>query len=177
MLGCTSLESRMTIEPYTKNTQMRNALEQIASGYCEKMRTDLDTSKPVKQPDFIFTSDGCTRWPNDSWLSCCIVHDITYWCGGSEQDRKDADQDFKQCVNKKMQVMGDVMYSGVRIGGSPWLPTPWRWGYGWKHWPNGYEQLNDTASVKKLLDMLKIHDLVEQHLLNNDEGYGATQRE
>jgi hypothetical protein len=26
------------------------------------------------------------------------------------------------------------MYIGVRIGGHAWLPTPWRWGYGW-YWP------------------------------------------
>ena len=30
------------------------------------------------------------------------------------------------------------MYIGVRIGGPPWYPVPFRWGYGWD-WPHGYD--------------------------------------
>lgn len=164
LMGCTRVEPHMSVEPYVANDLKRNAVEQIAADYCAKMRAPVDAPNPAQQPDDVFTSDGCTAWPNNSWLSCCIVHDITYWCGGSEQNRKEADQYFEQCVNNKMQVMGNVMYSGVRIGGSPWLPTPWRWGYGWKHWPNGYVQTKDVPSVQQSLDALKVHDLVERQL-------------
>lgn len=164
LIGCTTLESRMSIEPYTKNKPMRNAVERVAEEFCRKKRTSLDSTKPIKQPDFIFTTDGCSRWPDDPWLACCIVHDIAYWCGGSEQDRKDADQEFMQCVNNKMGIMGNIMYPGIRMGGSPWFPTPWRWGYGWGDWPKGYEKPEPSPTVKRLIEELKIHEIVEQQL-------------
>lgn len=159
----------MSIEPYTKNKPMRNAVEQVAEEFCRKKRASLDSTEPVKQPDFIFTTDGCSRWPDDSWLSCCIVHDISYWCGGSKEDRKDADQEFMQCVNNKTDIMGNIMYAGVRMGGSPWLPTPWRWGYGWDVWPKDYEKPKTSPSVKKLIEELKVHEIVDQHLLGNNK--------
>ncbi len=74
-----------------------------------------------------------------------------------------------QCVNNKTNIMGNIMYIGVRIGGSPWLPTPWRWGYGWNVWPKGYEKPEASPSVKKLVDELKIHEIVEQHLLKTNK--------
>jgi len=30
-----------------------------------------------------------------------------------------------------------LMLAGVRVGGSPYWPTRFRWGYGWP-WPRGY---------------------------------------
>lgn len=30
--------------------------------------------------------------------------------------------------------MPRLMLAGVRVGGAPWWPTPFRWGYGWP-WP------------------------------------------
>ncbi len=135
--GCTTLESHMSIVPYTKNKTLRNVLEQAAEAYCQKKRAGTSSATSATQPDLIFTTDGCTRWPDDSWVECCIVHDIAYWCGGSEQDRKGADRDLQLCVNRKAAMIGNVMYPGVRAAGSPWLPTPWRWGYGWSEWPKG----------------------------------------
>lgn len=165
--GCTTLESRMSIEPYTKNKPMRNALERVAEEYCRKKRASPNPVGSETQPDFIFTTDGCSRWPDDSWVACCIAHDIPYWCGGSEQDRKEADQELMRCVKNKTQVMGNIIYAGVRIGGLPWLPTPWRWGYGWDNWPGSYEQSQPLPSVKKLMEELKIHDIIEHHLLDS----------
>jgi len=34
------------------------------------------------------------------------------------------------------------MLAGVRVGGTPYLPTRFRWGYGWP-WPRGYRALTD----------------------------------
>jgi hypothetical protein len=154
----------MSIEPYTKNKPMRDAVEQVAEEFCRKKWASSGPTKPTRQPDFIFTTDGCTRWPDSSWLACCIVHDIAYWCGGSKQNRKDADQELKQCVNNKMSMLGSIMYHGIRMSGSPWLPTPWRWGYGWDDWPKDYEQPGPTPSVKKLIEELKVNEIVEQQL-------------
>lgn len=34
------------------------------------------------------------------------------------------------------------MLAGVRVGGTPYLPTMFRWGYGWPY-PRGYKALTD----------------------------------
>ncbi len=156
----------MSIEPYTKNKSMRNALEQVAEAYCEEKRSaQLDES--TRKPDYIFTTDGCSRWPDGSWGVCCIAHDISYWCGGSEQDRKDADQELMRCVNDYSPMMGAIVYAGVRIGGLPWLPAPWRWSYGWDQWPGSYEETHPSPSQRDLFEELKVYKLIEQHLFKN----------
>jgi len=100
-----------------------------------------------------FTTDGCSSFPNgtpaqkDLWLSCCIVHDIAYWKGGSYQQRQAADNALKQCVSQTGQpVIAEIMLTGVRVGGSPFFPTSYRWGYGWPYL-RGYKPL--TESEKK----------------------------
>lgn len=82
-----------------------------------------------------FKSDGCSMWPDGTWRECCVEHDRAYWMGGTVAERKQADVLLKKCVSAKgSSAMGFLMYAGVRAGGVPWLPTPWRWGFGWP-WP------------------------------------------
>jgi hypothetical protein len=160
--GCTSLESRLSIEPYTKNKPMRNALEDVADAYCRNKRAGSGA-----HPDFIFTTDGCSRWPDNTWIACCIAHDIAYWCGGSELDRNNADRELMRCVNANMHGMGYILYASVRIGGMPWWPTPWRWGYGWDNWPSGYEIPLPSKPVQKLFEDTEVYETIEQHLLKS----------
>ncbi len=94
-----------------------------------------------------FTSDGCSNWPDGSifdstlWKTCCFEHDISYWMGGSEKERLQADEKLKMCVGDRVHFMaGWVMYSGVRVGGGPGYDTPYRWGYGWSE-ARGYRRL------------------------------------
>jgi hypothetical protein len=55
--------------------------------------------------------------------------------GGNWEERLDADIDLFRCVYKSTGFgMAILMFIGVRIGGTPFLPTPWRWGFGHK-WP------------------------------------------
>jgi hypothetical protein len=44
-----------------------------------------------------------------------------------------------------------LMLAGVRVGGTPYLPTDFRWGYGWNY-PRFYGPLTEgeLASIKKL---------------------------
>jgi len=165
-MGCTSLVPHMAFEPYIKVKPMRNSIEQVAEEFCSNKRESSGGIALVKKPDYIFTTDGCTRWFDGSWASCCIVHDISYWCGGSEQERNEADRELKQCVNRKMNMMGNIMYAVVDIGGHPWLPTPWRWGYGWDDWPKNYEKSGTSLSAKELIDKLKIYEIVEKQLID-----------
>ncbi len=100
-----------------------------------------------------FTSDGCSLFPDGSpdnqqlWLPCCVAHDKAYWQGGSFNDRIAADDALLQCVkNLGEPVVAATMLLGVRVGGSPFWPTQFRWGYGWRQW-RGYAPLTAAEIV------------------------------
>lgn len=100
-----------------------------------------------------FTTDGCSAFldgtpvKTDKWLDCCIRHDVAYWQGGSYAQRLNADLELEKCVVKAGEPeIAKIMLTGVRLGGSPFFPTPYRWGYGWP-FPRGYQAL--TAEEKQ----------------------------
>lgn len=96
-----------------------------------------------------------------AWESCCITHDRAYHSGGpleataemSYEARKEADLDLRDCViamaarrgpdlmkeyrisdtevKRIYNVIAELMYRSVRIGGIPCTNLSWRWGYGW----------------------------------------------
>lgn len=69
------------------------------------------------------------------WEHCCDIHDQPYAKGGTKLERKIADQRLRVCVaNNGHPVWAFLMYYAVRIGGVPWLPTPWRWGFNTKRY-------------------------------------------
>lgn len=91
-----------------------------------------------------FVSDGCSAFPDGMpwektlWLDCCRDHDIAYWQGGTYDERRKADEELRRCVgNVGRPEIAALMLAGVRVGGSPYWPTRFRWGYGWQ-WPRGY---------------------------------------
>ena len=97
-----------------------------------------------------FTSDGCSSFPdgtfehNQLWLSCCTAHDYAYWQGGTYHERLLADKELQQCVAKVGEPhIANLMLAGVRVGGSPYLPTTFRWGYGWSY-SRWYKVLTDA---------------------------------
>ena len=131
--GCTPTVSRL--RPYRDDPEQSTALENRANTICGRHRGRCDL------PPHHFTTDGCSLWPDGTWVDCCVDHDIAYWCGGSCEDRAHADATLRQCVTHRGSAsMGTAMYVGVRAGGAPWLPFPFRWGYGWD-WPHGYESV------------------------------------
>lgn len=95
------------------------------------------------------------------WESCCITHDRRYHTAGdgditaemSFQARREADEQLRACVldigisrapelsgeydfseeevGRVYEVIGELMYRAVRVGGVPCSGLPWRWGYGW----------------------------------------------
>lgn len=98
---------------------------------------------PVGYPEG-FTTDGCSgamSWfcrkilgHPPPWENCCIEHDLAYWRGGYWKDRWDADAQLYICVREGGHpVWAALIWIGVRIGGPPFFPTPWRWGYGWEY--------------------------------------------
>ena len=88
-----------------------------------------------------FTSDGCSLFPDGNykdralWCDCCLAHDISYWRGGTREDRKHADERLRDCVLERTgsKALADLMCDGVRTGGHPAFPAWYRWGYGWKY--------------------------------------------
>lgn len=96
-----------------------------------------------------FRSDGCSRFPDGTpthpqlWLDCCVAHDLAYWQGGTRQQRLEADRQLRVCVSRRADAaLGYLMFSGVRIGGSPRWSTDFRWGFGWSP-ARPYGALND----------------------------------
>lgn len=95
------------------------------------------------------------------WESCCIAHDRVYHEAGergitAEESlvaRREADESLRRCVlgigtgrvpelseqyglseeevEFMYQIIADLMYRAVRLGGIPCSGLPWRWGYGW----------------------------------------------
>ncbi|MEE9354805.1 MAG: hypothetical protein V3U75_04370 [Methylococcaceae bacterium] len=108
-----------------------------------------------------FTSDGCSLSPDgtilkrDLWLACCVAHDKAYWQGGTRKEKRTADLKFKQCLTNKTgnPVLSNTMYFAVRLGGSAFFPTWYRWGYGWGY-GRGYKKLA-PAEKKQSTEMLQ----------------------
>jgi hypothetical protein len=102
-----------------------------------------------------FTSDGCSLFPDasvitgDDWCSCCFEHDIAYWKGGTEAEREAADRALQACVAAKTgdELLGRMMYEGVRAGGSPYFYNWYRWGYGWDY-ERKYQALTPAESAR-----------------------------
>ena len=92
------------------------------------------------------------------WEACCLAHDRLYWQGSAVNGfelRLQADQALKQCVidtgerlspalsrqhglseaevSAYFDMAAELMFSAVRMGGTPCSLLPWRWGYGWPH--------------------------------------------
>ncbi len=86
-----------------------------------------------------FSTDGCSLYPDRSastgqdWCVCCVAHDRAYWRGGTEDERRRADDALRACVQAQTgdDARAALMHSGVRLGGSALWPTWFRWGYGW----------------------------------------------
>lgn len=105
--------------------------------------------------DYEFTTDGCSGsimcllrivWkirfklgqvssPIPPWEKYCELHDAKYHPGGTYAERLQADIELMNAVKDLgYPRLGSSMFMGVRFGGSPWLPFPWRWGFAYKWW-------------------------------------------
>ncbi len=119
--------SHHSVDPYRSNPQQAVRLESRAGRICQAHRAP-DAAAPTRA----FVTDGCSVWPDDPrYVDCCVEHDIFYWCGGTPEQRLAADDAFGECVAAASSSgLGSSLRLGVRIGGHPVIPVPWRWGYG-----------------------------------------------
>lgn len=118
-----------------------------------------------------FTSDGCSLFPDGTisdrakWCECCLQHDIAYWRGGTENERRKADEKLRSCVLKRTgdKALAETMYLGVRAGGHPVFPTWYRWGYGWTY-GRGYQPLTKE-------DRAKTWEKIDDYWMKHPTGY------
>ena len=102
-----------------------------------------------------FITDGCSSFPDgtveniDLWTNCCIAHDFSYWKGGTYEQRLDAEKAGAPNIAK-------LMLFGVRVGGTPYSPMYYRWGYGWPYL-RGYKPITDSEKqeIRKKLDQFR----------------------
>ena len=89
-------------------------------------------------PALVFSSDGCTMWPDKSGgkdiYPACFLHDLKYWAGYPNEDveRLVADAELMLDVARIRQStkMAELMFQGVRIGGTGRLQLGFSWGFG-----------------------------------------------
>ena len=122
------------------------------------------TTESELQP---FASDGCSLFPDSSpisendWCSCCFEHDLSYWRGGTAAEREQADLLLQECVAEKTgdEALAVMMHEGVRLGGSPYFYSWYRWGYGW-----GYERQYQPLTPA---EVKTAESLVEKYFATN----------
>ncbi|MCO4754015.1 MAG: hypothetical protein KC478_06015 [Bacteriovoracaceae bacterium] len=125
-----------------------------------------------------FSTDGCSAYldgvktsSKKLWYHCCFTHDVSYWIGGSNSQRKEADRELESCVAEVTHpAHAAMMYFAVRVGGKPDSGLPWRWAYGFDQ-DRGYTIPNrqEKQTILGLFD--DIFSLVER----NDEGLSQKQ--
>jgi hypothetical protein len=112
-----------------------------------------------------FSTDGCSgglSWIANKvfgkelpWRGACVEHDVEYWIGGTKRDRKLADIELLTNVaDNGYPIIGFLMYIAVRIGGSPYYPTKFRWGYG-SNFPDKYKQRNNEMNSCLIKEKIK----------------------
>jgi hypothetical protein len=100
----------------------------------EDLWAKIDQDAPPKP----FKSDGCSMW-FDTWegislYPACFFHDLKYWAGhpGEEVERFIADAELMIDVARLLSstAMAEIMFHGVRVGGTDLFKTPFCWGFG-----------------------------------------------
>ena len=99
----------------------------------------IDNNLP--QPDYEFTQDGCTLWPDKlpwhDFRAPCLTHDIAYWAGGNKELQKETNLALKDSIRHTGPlgpILGPIMYIGVTYFGDNGISRVINshWGYGWK---------------------------------------------
>ena len=96
---------------------------------------------PATAPPLAFHSDGCSAptpelraiFDRAEIRSCCIVHDMEYWRGGTYAQRLTSDLELALCVVALgFPIEAELMFGAVRVFGEPRTGQPYEWGFGWQ---------------------------------------------
>lgn len=122
----------------------------------EDSETAVESQTSEVPPDF--KSDGCTYFPDGNYRDCCVAHDNDYYKGGSWKERRRSDNRLYSCVRNKSgwknKIIAPMMWVGVRVFGTAWLPTKFRWGFGKKKKKatKKYQKVIKTKSRKQKIE-------------------------
>jgi hypothetical protein len=127
-----------------------------------------------------FTTDGCSDFFDGVpmaevkiWRHCCVIHDLRYWMGGMEGDKRTADLRLASCVNEAAGEhiidVGNWMYYAVNLFGGPtWGPVAnvasWRWAYGWPVEESSYAELAPEQIKSIQRELGKVRDSLRHNL-------------
>ncbi len=111
-----------------------------------------------------FATDFCTMYKEgsvnrpDAWKHCCVEHDLYFWAGGSQKDKKKTDLRLKSCVEKSgYPGQARLIYTAVTIGGaSPFHIKDKQWGNAWDNRPR-YLSLSEEETSAILLFLERNH--------------------
>lgn len=85
-----------------------------------------------------FETDGCTLFVDgpgskpELWRHCCVLHDLRYWFGGTQEDMDKTDLKLKECVqNVGGTTWANLIYNGVRAGHYSPVKNKYQWGWAW----------------------------------------------
>jgi hypothetical protein len=96
----------------------------------------VSTERPVPIP---FSSNGCSGFREVQFFTCCYVHDLAYWAGGTWSDRSKADRALWRCVidTSGERIVADIGYFLVRLGAIPGRFIKDGWGRAWYNTERG----------------------------------------
>jgi len=125
---------------YRKPLLVKNKEEII-----RKLEEEAD-KEGLPKPPYKFTWDGCSGgvsalanffFQNVDWEDGegCLTHDYRYWRGGTQSKRSAADNALYNYIVSKghSKIYAFVIWAAVMFGGFPFIPAPWRWGYGFPY--------------------------------------------
>lgn len=150
-------QSQQGVQKWSHKTLMRHRVQVCLASLATLAISSCATHRPC-DPQLILGTDpsappkecrvdGCSLAPDFDFRRCCDEHDVRYWVGGTAEERKQTDRRFRACIAAAdHDVLSNLYYFGVLIGGTPYLPTPWRWGFGWDY-PHGYESARQPAAA------------------------------
>ena len=101
----------------------------------DKLGRHIRDHRPLRP----FVYDGASGFPDTvgdiNTDPATLWHDIAYWSGLPEDRRARCVADHQLAIDAielcgASAELASVLYHGPRVGGSEYLPTPWRWGFG-----------------------------------------------
>jgi hypothetical protein len=61
---------------------------------------------------------GCSYTPDFNFFNCCKEHDDAYDKGGTEEDKKKADNQLRECIKQQGHPhKANLYYMGVKVFG------------------------------------------------------------
>lgn len=113
-----------------------------------------------------FSTDYCTKYPEGTraqpelWKHCCLEHDLYFWAGGLQADRRVVDLQLRSCVEATGALNhARLIYAAVTVGGS----SPVR--FKTKQWGNAFVERPRYQALSEAETRL----LIEHLELNNSE--------